>query len=339
MFLKNIEIQNFRSISNLKIEDLGQINIFTGENNTGKTTVLEAIFQLLGWRVGVLNKLNSFRNLSKEVDISYFFNNLNTSEPITIQAQFELEEYERRLEISYTKTTKSWDEEVEKITSILTEKSISFNPEHSENTVDLSTGQADSKDQENVVYPLKVLFPNFKVFEHSNLIKKLSEIIGNKEQSKIINLLKPIDDRIQNIVVNGNGIFLDLEGVPKLMPIELSGDGLRRILSLILSIYDAGQNGFVMIDEIENGLHFSTLPKFWKCLLLTAKEMNVQLFLTTHNEEILRAFNDLIETEFKDFQPKVMYYNLKKYDNDELYAYKYDFEKLGYLLTNGNEIR
>jgi len=38
-----LHIQQFRSITDLRINNLGQVNLITGMNNTGKTSLLEAI--------------------------------------------------------------------------------------------------------------------------------------------------------------------------------------------------------------------------------------------------------------------------------------------------------
>ena len=40
---KNIEIKNFRGIDHLKLDNLGRVNILLGQNNSGKSSVLEAI--------------------------------------------------------------------------------------------------------------------------------------------------------------------------------------------------------------------------------------------------------------------------------------------------------
>lgn len=41
--LKRLTIGSYRGLQNLTMEDLGRINIIIGENNSGKTSVLEAI--------------------------------------------------------------------------------------------------------------------------------------------------------------------------------------------------------------------------------------------------------------------------------------------------------
>ncbi|TAE40862.1 MAG: DUF2813 domain-containing protein [Runella slithyformis] len=344
MFLKTIEVQNFRSISTLKVEDLGQINIFTGENNCGKTTLLEAAFQLIGWHTESLLRLNSLRSpLKNSIDFSEFFYNMNDDTTIVLNGIFNQNAYQRTVKAYFTKNTNSFnEEEVKHLQSSLLESKKGAKV--SKPIVSKAIIQNENINVEvptqNPLMPINCSFPIFKVFEHGNLVKKLGEIIKNKDEQKIVDLLKQVDGRINGIKIVDAGIFLDLEGFPKLIPIEISGDGLRRILSVILSIYGVGKGGIVLIDEVENGLHFSTMPKFWRGIINAAQDIGVQLFITTHNEELLQSLSETAQEEpYKNMQSEIKYYNLKRYENDQIVAYKYDFEKFDYLISNGNEIR
>ncbi len=345
MFLKTIEVQNFRSISTLKVEDLGQINIFTGENNCGKTTLLEAVFQLVGWHVGYLKMLISLRSESQySTDFSSFFFNMNDDATIKITGGFDQENYHRTVKVHFEQSKSVfYEQNIKYVLSCLSE---------SKKGKELHAAPIISKaDTQNGMIPiephlqipkvsLKGSFPTFKVLEHSNLVDHLSELIQNKNEQKVVALLNQIDNRIVGIRVLKTNIFLDLEGFPKLIPIEISGDGLRRILSVILAIYDVGKGGTVLIDEVENGLHFSTMPKFWRGIINAAQDIGVQLFITTHNEELLQSLSETAQEEpYKNIQSEIKYYNLKRYENDQIVAYKYDFEKFDYLISNGNEIR
>jgi AAA15 family ATPase/GTPase len=61
MFTK-LEINNFRGIRKLELNDFNRINVFVGKNNVGKTTVLEALFLLNGASNAILPlKINGFR--------------------------------------------------------------------------------------------------------------------------------------------------------------------------------------------------------------------------------------------------------------------------------------
>ncbi|UTA66593.1 ATP/GTP-binding protein [Emticicia sp. 21SJ11W-3] len=342
MFIKDIEIKNFRGLTNLKISDLGQINVFTGENNSGKTSVLEAIFALMGWRIDALYRLNSYRSQRAEVGITYFFNKSVKDTPIEIFASFNESGYQRKFKAELLNFNRGLDSKTGFSTSIYEINETSKKSESIESLEDIE-GPAEAKVIEFKGQPpfqnFNYSFPSFRIFEHENLKRTLSSIITAKEDRKITRLIKPFDEKIQGINVVGNGIFLDIEGLSSLLPIEVSGDGLRRTLSLILAIYGVGKGGFVMIDEFENGLHYKSMPKVWKAIINSAKEMNVQLFITTHSEELLKVLSEVIEDELPEDKSKIRYYNIKRYENNESTAYKYDFTKFDFLISNDNEIR
>lgn len=342
MFIKDIEIKNFRGITDLTIKDLGQINIFTGENNSGKTSVLEAVFALIGWRVNALFRLNRFRSQRSDIYVTYFFNKSVKESPIEIAALFDKDGYQRDFKVELTNDYERIDNKLALTTLIRERKGNSKEIVTSETLEDLESPDEVKAIKVTGKFPLENFncsFPSFKVFEHDNLIRTLSGIITAKEDSKVTNLLRPIDEKIKGINVVGNGIFLNIEGLSTLLPIEVSGDGIRRILSLILAIYGVGNGGFVMIDEFENGLHYKSMPKVWKAIIKTAIELNVQLFITTHNEELLKVLADTVDSELSSIKSKIKYYNLKRYENNKSVAYKYDFSKFDFLISNGNEIR
>jgi AAA15 family ATPase/GTPase len=68
------------------------------------------------------------------------------------------------------------------------------------------------------------------------------------------------------------------------------GGGILKIFSIILAILDT-ENGIVLIDEIENGLYYSSQEILWNAVLEIARECNVQIFATTHSIENIKALS------------------------------------------------
>ena len=66
------------------------------------------------------------------------------------------------------------------------------------------------------------------------------------------------------------------------------GDGIIKIIAILAAISE-GKNGILFIDEIENGLHYSSLMPLWKAILKMALESHVQLFIATHSDECIHA--------------------------------------------------
>jgi len=67
------------------------------------------------------------------------------------------------------------------------------------------------------------------------------------------------------------------------------GDGLNRIFGLTLALVRSA-GGVVLVDEIENGLHYSIQEDVWRAILRLSAQLDVQLFATTHSWDTITAF-------------------------------------------------
>lgn len=76
---------------------------------------------------------------------------------------------------------------------------------------------------------------------------------------------------IKDIVLSQNEVLVDV-GLNKRIPINVMGDGARKILSILTTIYEC-RNGIVLIDEISNGFHYSVMKALWQTILLASKRI------------------------------------------------------------------
>jgi AAA15 family ATPase/GTPase len=76
---------------------------------------------------------------------------------------------------------------------------------------------------------------------------------------------------------------------PYPVPLNSLGDGMLRVLQLVLKIFPA-KGGFLLIDEFENGLHFSIQEKVWELLFEMAQKLDIQIFATTHSWDCIESF-------------------------------------------------
>ncbi|MDE5882442.1 MAG: AAA family ATPase [Muribaculaceae bacterium] len=67
------------------------------------------------------------------------------------------------------------------------------------------------------------------------------------------------------------------------------GDGVNRILTIILSMLNC-KDGILLVDEFENGLHYSVQTAMWSLICRLAKKLNIQVFATTHSQDCIRSF-------------------------------------------------
>lgn len=95
-----------------------------------------------------------------------------------------------------------------------------------------------------------------------------------------------------------------------------------------------------MIDDIDGGLHYSILKDLWIAILGVARKLDIQVFATTHNIDSLRALQQALLTDkCKDMQQETVSYSLIHSPNDDLKAYRYDFEKYNFAIEQEIEMR
>ncbi len=361
MYFKNLEINNFRGINSFIAEDLKDINLFVGKNNSSKTSVLEALFLLLGAsNPELVIRINNFRDLllTNQDDLRCVFYNFDYSNSVKIfgetfkkNSSIELvikpsstvvedKKYNKTIESSQSKLlydTSYSEKTINELTLWLSIKEFQEQNKKSISKILIENGRYTLTEPENYVGKLRGVYVTPKIHLSANLVKKLENLIINKKHQQIIEVLNTVDKKITNITFGANQmIYFDI-GISRLVPLNLVGDGIRRILSIILAIYDA-QNGIVLIDEIENGLHFSALKPLWSAIFKATQKFKVQLFATTHNIETLKYLKTEIETNQK-FAHKVRSYTLRKIENDIVKTYKYDYEKFEFSIEQGIEIR
>lgn len=119
-------------------------------------------------------------------------------------------------------------------------------------------------------------------------------------KSEVISALGLIDNRVSDIsfvadVSQGrsgdNRIpLVKIEGIDEPLPLKSMGDGMTRLFHIIVALVNA-QNGLLLIDEFENGLHWSVQPKVWNIVFQLSEKLNVQVFATTHSRDCIEGFD------------------------------------------------
>lgn len=172
------------------------------------------------------------------------------------------------------------------------------------------------------------------------LSQKVETLRFNKSDGQVLLTMQAIDPRIKSIELGASGqIYFDLgNDFRTLLPLNLMGEGIQRLLDVITSIaHTAG--GIVLIDEIDNGLHYSALRTLWKGVLQAAREYDVQVFATTHSAEALRHLTWVLDDECKEYRDDVAAYTLIRADDDTVRSYRHDYGQLEYALEHGIEVR
>lgn len=362
MFFKKISIENFRGIKYSLIDDFGRLNIFLGKNNVGKSTILESLFLLINPSNPELPiRINLFRSLeiNESDDFSFIFYNLSYKNEINLSAKLDNNE-SRELNIKPRNKDSINTKTSEFIVDDDSSNTNSLGDSNKEKINGLSLEFQRAKDGKSLIYNSEIYIENDKIkrnipddYKESlsgvyilpfpktwNLNKRLEHLIINKKVDEIVSVLKNIDPNIKSISLGRNDmIYFDL-GLDRLVPSNVLGDGIRRLLSILVTISDT-PGGVIFIDEIDFGLHHTTQNVLWKSVIEAAYKFDCQIFATTHSSDSLLSLKETLDQDLNLFNDKsdISIYTLRKNEKSQVQAYRYGKYEFNYAIDQDTELR
>ena len=135
-------------------------------------------------------------------------------------------------------------------------------------------------------------------------LKRLWEnAVLESREHEISDSLRIIEPSLNDVwyVSSVGGFLAGMQNAISRVPFGSLGDGMTRLLSLALAVRWP-RGGYLLVDDIDTGLHYSTLPKMWKLIVEAARRLGVQVFATTHSEDCVRSLAAVCESapEFAD---------------------------------------
>ena len=350
----NIEIKNFRGIDHLKIEDFSRVNILLGQNSSGKSSVLECFLLMMGMSnpdlPQTINSIRS-RNYSSFADLSYMFHNYDLkARPEMSAVLFDNTKRHLSLELTYVFDEKSQPDL--QSGQIPTSETKTFL-----NTLkmlfDIESGKQKSTHECSLTVNQQGLISNKKMAERyleknsvaflaadlaaGNPANDLVELAKRRLKDTATEQLRHFDRRITTLEILNNVAYVGLEGIDQLLAVNMQGDGLRRYLNIVAASANP-MNNILLIDEIENGLHYSAYKKLFEAIFSMATTTNKQVFVTTHSKETLSHLNEMLE-EHPEYQQEMRLYTIARTLQKGHQAYKYTFEGLSGACENDVELR
>lgn len=345
---ESIHIENFRGLKTADISGFRPINLFFGKNNSGKSSVLEAIFLISGQSNPALPlTINNLRNYQRftENDLALDFYNLQTEREISISADASPS---RKLTISPLKSN-SKDLPLDRLTEGVSDTAAGYyglkltytlgedGKDYKSEIIIKQGEETKGRTRIDARYKEKL----FSMYLPSSYVQlsvsdKYAKIVENKQEKDILTVLQGIEPKIRDLQLVGNDLLVDI-GLPQRLPINVMGDGLRKMLANIIAVYGC-RDGILLIDEVDNGFHYSAMKLLWKSLFHAARINNVQLFITTHNIDSLKGLVAFLQEE-EDYRDDVAAYNLIKSADDRLETVRYDYSKINYAIEQEMEMR
>ncbi len=326
--LTYFKVENFKRFESFEMDDIGQFNLIVGDNNVGKTSVLEAL--LFDEDSEVLSKNLSFvfdekfaQSVKKEDYLQYFLNKKNSRLRMDFSFKKKGNEKEERIELQYSASKKSWY--LFHIKTVTTKRrsdivELIFDSEDHISFIPISTGyRSDLTDYYASIQESREL--------KRSLIESLRVLIPSVDD---IELSARRPDPI---------LLIAQRNMDAVLPLAFFGEGAIKLFRILCEVV-VTKGKRLMIDEIDAGIHFSRMKLFWKTILKAAKDNEVQLFITTHNEECLRYFKEALEEDdMQSMQKEARCFTLQEVKDGNVKAYKTGFEGFQHAIDMNINIR
>lgn len=348
--IQEISIENFKQLRKLTLHKLTPITIIGGKNNTGKTSLLEALFMFYDRaNPEVILRYRHWRGVNL-IDLSphllwapiFHAYDMDKEIVISVKEDNKHEKLVIKHNREFNQLIKTTPLDQGMLKSFPTE-SLDFNY-FLENEL---TGNAhciiDGKQLGIQVNKLKPSKKNISYISSVTQINpnddaiRFGQIDIEGRVDELVEGLQIIEPRLKSLssISHGNHslIYGDL-GTGKKMPLSFMGEGTAKLLSIMLAIANC-QGGIVLIDEIENGVHYSVHFKLWLFLITFSKRYDCQLFVTTHSYEIIKSLKDAVEE--KDYE-YLSYLRLDR-SQDKTVPKLYDLDILFSAIERDWEIR
>lgn len=328
--IQRLHIEAYRGIVNLSLEELGDINILVGDNNSGKTSVLESLLLLsrpmdFNNVISVSRKRDSYRNLIRfgpdlYESFIYMFNPRNNEMQIAISGEVCHKKVEMLLKGNIEKMLVDIDEIIRQ-SPYLNERikeGILSDGEEIEGFVGeisyfIESAQVSLLGNDLITEPVyfhkyikRIGLNKTQPIIDMHFISTVDHILDNTFRNitrnrnvteEVVQILKIFDEGIIDLRIaqNDEGRYVQMIEHKSLgsMPISTYGDGIKKVIALANAIVGA-RNGVLLIDEIETSIHKSAMKKIFSWLVDACEKFDVQLFLTTHS---LEAVDELLNSD------------------------------------------
>lgn len=322
--IKSFNIQSYRGIQNLTLENLNSINILTGNNNSGKTSILELLSTIdnpQDFGTWVLLSRTSNSRIRSSSYFSGFLNMFPVDNEIKhISYEFiTLDNIKTQIQlIGELESTQIPENEMHRLNGFIRTGSSKEESEIIDTTcLHLSTLINNQIVKDYTLYDFQTRISRFvnkkplfmrstyvSPVDHATGMLFLDDVLADTQlYEQLLNILQEFDNNIINIVsIKAKNAIPEYMVLTKNHHAAISlnsyGDGMKKAL-LLLSAIVRSQNGILLLDEFETAIHTSAMDSIFSWLLQSALKMNVQVFLTSHSKEaidkILRM-NDTIQS-------------------------------------------
>ena len=288
----SINIERYRGISGLALDNPGRVNVVVGVNNAGKTSLLEAIY-LLAHQTderALLNAIEWRGQVDREPDPLWLVEQL----PAAVRISGSFDQVRCNTATFDVKLLNEPEEDVEDQTSFLSKLEIeSSYSGHSQSTdVVFFEDRPRRTNFRGQHWLCRSAFTSpFSANRPDTLARCNKDSLEAGTKQKIIDFIRErIDPQLHNIELADrfNRFLVTHENFDPAPDLASFGDGVRRVFEIGL-LFAGVRGGVLLVDEFENAIHTELLVQFTRLVQELAVDLNVQVFLSTHSKEAIDA--------------------------------------------------
>jgi len=314
-FINTIAIKDFKCFKDFQADGFGRVNLIGGKNNVGKTAFMEACYANV-YGQNIKSFIASLR------DIKFMRENLN------ILANNHIDDSKKFIEQTNHIFVSSNINQIHfRIDENEGVKKYYF--EFNNQIIDVNANDFSF----DLDFISNIQFIDNFGFSNGGINRTYLSVQKKDKEQFLNDILNKFDNRIEKFIASDvpqcrvNGEWLELT--------EL-GDGARHLVSIVSSLFQC-ENGYLFIDEIDNGIHYTQLDELWEIILSVSKEQKVQVFATTHSKECIESFNR-IQLKLQD--KETYYFEMaRNVQTNKIFISQIDSEQLEYGLSNNERLR
>lgn len=355
--IESIEIKNFRCFKETKIAKFGLVNLFGGMNNAGKTALLEAVYLAVS---PIPSSIMFLRNTVRKEDLFFARERPQNAWDNLFYQQ------DNKQEISFVngsyKVVLKCNEELDDLIDFLAEEDDELNQLHSalsekeaiKSALHFDVYRNSTKECSTILVASKSgivgrgspssfeidgarFIPSSVRLSGTDLATEYDKARFDDKEEDLLKAFQLIDKNIEKVEIFTIGkptLYLQRKN-EKRMPITLFGDAITKVADFVLRIIN-NPNSIILIDEIENGIHYTAQAELWEMLFKLAIAYETQIFATTHSSEMIKAFAKVAQ----EFSDKAAYFEMARSPKTNLIkAIRHDVETLRFELDRNVAIR
>ena len=290
--LNRIHLSHFKGFTNTQIGPLRKVNLILGGQNVGKTSLLEAVH---GCANRCMDDLGGVFRQAEGNDVQRFAESVLGSKDWRVD--------------TWWASISGFEQRYMGVSPTLAPMRTTVDIQGNELPVELAlcaerAAYIHASIDKPFIQPITSAIP-----VHLSGQQVMRDLYGaalkRKNKQALIELLQAIEPRLNSlddISLDGEQrLCADLKDQTEIMPVQQLGHGFNRLIFIYASLLSTNSE-LMLIDEVENGIHYSALPVLMRGIQQVALNRNVQTLMTTHSWDCIRAACETFAERPEDFQ-------------------------------------